>query len=75
MDCAQLRSVIRTYRLILEAAGREENNLAALKLVGQPGAAPSFAGKRDNDANMRLKYASGFICFAYFLHEKGVSHE
>ena len=32
-----------------------------------------FAGTRDNDANLRLKYDPSHIRFAYFLHEKGVS--
>jgi hypothetical protein len=29
---------------------------------------------RDNDANLRLKYAPN-LSLAYFLHKKGVTHE
>jgi len=47
--------------------------LAALRFSRKRDVALRFAGTRDNDANMRLKYASSFISFAYFLHEKGGS--
>jgi len=45
--------------------------LAAFKF--NDNASRNFAGIRDNDANMRLKYDPSHIRFAYFLHEKGVS--
>ncbi len=47
--------------------------LAALGFANMPDEARIFVGTRDNDGNMRLKYASSPIPFAYFLHEKGVS--
>jgi hypothetical protein len=71
MDSAHLRYVNRAFSANPEAAERKVNSLAAIRF--SENAARSFAGTRDNDVNMRLKYDPSLSRFAYFLHEKGVS--
>jgi len=71
MDSAQLRYVNIAFSANPGAAERKVNSLAAIRF--RENAALTFAGTRDNDVNMRLKYDPSLSRFAYFLHEKGVS--
>ena len=66
-----MRCVNRVFSANTKAAEREVESLAAFRF--NENADRSFAGTRDNDANLRLKYDPSHIRFAYFLHEKGVS--
>ena len=56
---------------MLKATEREVGWVAAFRFNGSAGR--SFAGTRDNVANLRLKYDLSHIRVAYFLHKKGVS--
>jgi len=58
---------------MLKTAKREVGWLAAFRFNESAGR--GFAGTRDNDANLRLKYDPSHIRFAYFLHEKGFPDE
>ena len=55
---------------MLKATEREVGWVARIQINGSAGR--SFAGTRDNDANLRLKYDLSHIRVAYFLHKKGV---
>lgn len=71
MDSARLRYVNIAFSANPGAAERKVSSLAAITFSEI--AARTFAGTRDNDVNMRLKYDPSLSRFAYFLHEKGVS--
>jgi hypothetical protein len=71
MDSAHLGYVNRAFSANPGATERKVNSLAAIRF--SENGVPYFAGTRDNDVNMRLKYNPSLSRFAYFLHEKGVS--